>query len=76
MISRKMLSIVVSYRSVQYRYTFRDGRTVRALQNRGLIKHVSQSKRNGLWTFKFTQHGKRLALELRRVSPATLEDLT
>ena len=52
--------------------TFRDGRTVRALQSRGLIKNVRQEVE---WQFKLTAKGIKLVRQLHFIDNRYFKEL-
>lgn len=53
----------------------RDGRTVRALQRRGIIKNVRWSKTDKVWKWKFTPKGARLSRLIAFIAPWALDEI-
>ena len=66
MLSKNMVSILRtdSYRAASVTRSSRDGRTVRALQTRGLIKYVRWDRHERIWHWKLTRAGRRVASQL------------
>lgn len=66
MLSKKMVGVLLknSPRETRSTYAFTDGRTVRALQNRRLIKHVSFNQSVHAWQYRYTKHGVKVARAL------------
>jgi len=69
MLSKRMVAAIINPDRLGFKRDIRDGRTVRALQNRGIIrKGAKKNKANGVWHCQLTKYGKRLARELRFLS--------
>lgn len=54
---------------------YRDGRTVRALQMRGLIKSVSHRSKENTWRYKYTASGIKVARQLRLIDKTIREEI-
>ena len=76
MLSKNMVFTLLE---VTYRgsgtYESRDGRTVRALQNRELICYVRFSKRDRVWRWRLTKPGRRVARNLKFIDTVVLNQL-
>lgn len=72
MLSRKMLNTILNWDTNLFSH-INDGRTVRALQNRGLVKFVKKEKK--YFSYRITRNGWRLSTKLRSFSSRELEQL-
>lgn len=77
MLSIKMVNVLldVPFSSTQFTINYRDGRTVRALQNRSLITKVEWNQSLGEYTFRLTKKGKVLSRGLRYIDRSSLKGL-
>lgn len=76
MLSKNMVFTLleVSYRG-NNTYESRDGRTVRALQNRALLRNVRYSKRDRVWRWKLTKTGVQVMRNLKFIDTSVLNQL-
>lgn len=75
MISYKMAQVLMSVPYVDLDGVYKDGRTLRALQTRGLIKAVKWLQRQNTYSFKLTKSGVAMSRNLRFNRKAELKEM-
>lgn len=77
MLSKNMVATLQtdSWRAASVTRSSRDGRTVRALQTRGLIKYVRWDKHSRVWNWKLTRSGRRIASQLSFLSQDVINSI-
>lgn len=74
MLSKKMIRCLEQTSYTHEVAFFRDGRTVRALQSRALIKHVGWRSRERMWKYKLTKKGAH-AVRYIKLFPTAIREL-
>ena len=79
MLSKKMVQVLLgaTYRPevLGVWAHYKDGRTVRALQARGLIKSVSWQQSVRLWRFKYTKLGAKIRRQLSFIDSTVRDEV-
>ena len=75
MLSYRMAQVLQSVSFRDRLGSWKDGRTLRALQSRGLITKVEWKQRLGTYTFKLTQRGVQMNRNLQFNHTAQLKEM-
>ena len=75
MLSYRMANVLLTVSFQSRLGAFNDGRTLRALQNRGLITKVQWKQRLNTYTFKLTNSGVQMNRNLKFNHTAQLKDM-
>ena len=73
MLSKRMAECLQQTTYTHETVYWRDGRTVRALDARGLVKHVKFNQSVNLWQFKLTKRGALVVRGLSYINQAAKE---